>query len=204
MRIDASVDDRETALKLGINAGDFVSIDPQPEFLANGYLVSRFLDDKAAVACLLLAAEQLVKGRKPARDVHLIFTVSEEIGTGASGLVSTNVADVIALDIGIVATGQESREDGLALCMADATGPYDRQLSLEMEEVCNQASLPVNRDIFRFYKSDMASARLSGTDARMALMTFGVDSSHGYERTHIRSLEAMTEFLIAFAHKGLL
>lgn len=202
MRIDAPAGDRDAAAGLGIKPGDFVSIDPQPEFLDNGYLVSRFLDDKAAVASLLVAAEHLAKTDKPARDVHLYLTVSEEIGTGAPGLVSPHAGDLIALDIAIVAPGQESREDSLTICMGDATGPYDRELSLEMEEVCNHARLPVKRDLFRFYKSDMASARLSGTDARMALMTFGVDSSHGYERTHIRSLEALTEFLIAFARQA--
>ncbi len=202
MRIDATVHDREGATGLGVKAGDFVSIDPHPEFLENGYLVSRFLDDKAAVASVLVAARELLKGARPPRDIHLMFTVSEETGTGASGLVSPDVGDIVALDIGIVAPGQESREEELAICMADAFGPYNRELSLEMEAVCKQASIPVNRDIFRFYKSDLSSARLSGMDARMALMTFGVDSSHGYERTHIRSLEALTEFLIAFARKS--
>ncbi|MBO6509883.1 MAG: osmoprotectant NAGGN system M42 family peptidase [Roseibium sp.] len=201
LRIDAAVHNRADTVELGVRPGDFVSIDPKPEFLENGYLVSRFLDDKAAVACLLTAVSELAGGAMPARDIHFLFTVSEEIGTGASGLVNSAVADVIALDIGIVAEGQETREDALTICMADATGPYDRQLSLEMEAVCKEAELPVIRDVFRFYKSDTASARLSGTDARMALMTFGVDSSHGYERTHIRSLEALTEFLIAFSRR---
>lgn len=204
LRIDAAVHTRKDAVDLGVKPGDFVSIDPQPEFLETGFLVSRFLDDKAAVACLLTAASELAGGAKPARDVHFMFTVSEEIGTGASGLVSPAIADLVALDIGIVAQGQETREDSLTICMADATGPYDRQLSLHMEATCKEAGLPVLRDVFRFYKSDAASARLSGTDARMALMTFGVDSSHGYERTHIRSLEALTEFLIAFSRQAAL
>ncbi|WP_289033184.1 osmoprotectant NAGGN system M42 family peptidase [uncultured Roseibium sp.] len=204
VRIDAAVHNRADTIGLGVRPGDFVSIDPKPEFLESGYLVSRFLDDKAAVACLLTAATELAGGPMPARDIHFMFTVSEEIGTGAPGLVNPAVADVIALDIGIVAEGQETREDSLTICMADATGPYDRQLSLEMEAVCKEAELPVTRDVFRFYKSDTASARLSGTDARMALMAFGVDSSHGYERTHIRSLEALTEFLIVFPHRATL
>lgn len=201
VRIDAAVRNRADTMGLGVRPGDFVSIDPKPEFLENGYLVSRFLDDKAAVACLLIAASELAGGAGPTRDIHFLFTVSEEIGTGASGLVNPAIADVIALDIGIVAEGQETREDALTICMADATGPYDRQLSLEMEAICKETELPAIRDVFRYYKSDAASARLSGTDARMALMTFGVDSSHGYERTHMRSLEALTEFLIAFARK---
>lgn len=199
LRIDALVSDYDASVSLGVRPGDFVSIDPQPEFLQNGFLVSRFLDDKAAVAALLVAAGELAKGEKPPRDIHLMFTVSEEIGTGAPGLVSADVADLIALDIGIVAPGQAASEDRLTICMADAAGPYNRDLSLEMEAVCARASLPVTRDVFRYYESDLAGARLSGTDARMALMTFGVDASHGYERTHIDSLTALTEFLISYA-----
>jgi hypothetical protein len=36
--------------RLGIDVGDIVAIDPQPEFLHNGYIVSRHLDNKAGVA----------------------------------------------------------------------------------------------------------------------------------------------------------
>lgn len=199
LRIDADTTNREETEELGIGVGDFVSIDPQAEFIDNGYLVSRFLDDKAAVAALLVAAERLVSGGKPPRDIHLMFTVSEEIGTGAPSIVDPKIGDLIALDIASVAPGQESREDALTVAMADHSGPYDRQLSLEMIAACEAASIPVCRDIFRYYKSDLFSARMAGADARMALMTFGVDASHGYERTHVTSLDALARFIIAFA-----
>lgn len=202
LRIDADTTSREETEGLGVRVGDFVSIDPQAEFLDNGYLVSRFLDDKAAVAALLVAAQKLVSDSKPARDIHLMFTVSEEIGTGAPNIVDPRIGDLIALDIAIVAPGQESREDALSVAMADHSGPYDRQLSLEMIAECEAASISVCRDVFRYYKSDLFSARMAGADARMALMTFGVDASHGYERTHVASLEALARFIIAFAGRA--
>lgn len=199
LRIDADTTNRQATEGLGVSVGDFVSIDPQAEFLDNGYLVSRFLDDKAAVAALLVAAEMLVSGKKPARDIHLMFTVSEEVGTGAPNIADPKIGDLIALDIGIVAPGQQSRETVLSVAMADRSGPYDRQLSLDMIAVCEATGIDVCRDVFRYYKSDLFSARMAGSDARMALMAFGVDASHGYERTHVGSLEALTRFIVAFA-----
>jgi putative aminopeptidase FrvX len=59
LRVDAlSRDGRELA-RLGIEVGDIVAIDPQPEFLDNGFIVSRHLDNKAGVAIMLAAIEAL-------------------------------------------------------------------------------------------------------------------------------------------------
>ena len=44
-----------------INIGDIIAIDAQPEFLDNGFIVSRHLDDKAGVACLLAALKHIAE-----------------------------------------------------------------------------------------------------------------------------------------------
>ncbi|MHA1518043.1 MAG: osmoprotectant NAGGN system M42 family peptidase, partial [Alphaproteobacteria bacterium] len=49
VRVDARCSNAEEARKLGIEVGDIVAIDPKPEFLDNGYICSRHLDDKAGV-----------------------------------------------------------------------------------------------------------------------------------------------------------
>ena len=41
---------KEDIERLGIEIGDIIAIDPQPEFLDNGFIVSRHLDNKAGVA----------------------------------------------------------------------------------------------------------------------------------------------------------
>jgi putative aminopeptidase FrvX len=38
---------------------------------------------------------------------------------------------------------------------------------------------------------------------RDALVTFGTDATHGYERTHISSLESVARLLTAYAFSGL-
>lgn len=48
----------------------------------------------------------------------------------------------------------------------------------------------------RHYLSDAQSAVTAGPDIRTALLAFGCDGTHGYERTHIDSLAALTRLLV--------
>lgn len=196
LRIDAPVRSRSDAIEAGINTGDLVSIDPQPEFLDNGYIVARHLDNKAGVACLLAATGAIMAaGKKPSRDIHLMFTVSEEVGTGASAIVDPAIADLIAIDIGTTAPGQDSDEHCVTIGMGDQTGPFDHGLTRHLIETCRKNGIVHQRDVFRYYKSDLASARQAGVDARMALIAFGVDASHGYERIHCQALDGVERLI---------
>jgi putative aminopeptidase FrvX len=58
---------RRPEAKLGIDVGDMVAIDPQPEFLENGFIVSRHLDDKAGAAVMFAALEALVSAKRRSR-----------------------------------------------------------------------------------------------------------------------------------------
>ena len=56
----------------------------------------------------------------------------------------------------------------------------------------------MHRDLFRYYHSDAQSAIAAGHDIRTALLAFGCDATHGYERTHIDSLLGLTQLLSAY------
>ena len=47
--------------------------------------------------------------------------------------------------------------------------------------------------------SRSASAIEAGADVRTALITFGVDASHGYERIHTHALRSLAELITAYA-----
>ncbi|HKI65227.1 MAG TPA: osmoprotectant NAGGN system M42 family peptidase, partial [Burkholderiales bacterium] len=49
------------------------------------------------------------------------------------------------------------------------------------------------------YRSDSASALEAGDDVRTALITFGLDASHGYERIHMHALRSLAELVTAYA-----
>lgn len=200
MRVDARSESPADLEALGIAIGDHVAIDPQPEFLDTGYIVSRHLDDKAGVAAMLAALKALTEsGQTPPVDCWWFFTIAEEVGHGAAGVVLPDIASLVAVDNGTVAPGQNSRETGVTIAMADQTGPFDFHLTRKLAELCRAHGIEHQKDIFRHYRSDSASALEAGADVRTALLTFGVDASHGYERTHIDALTALARLLALYA-----
>ena len=199
LRIDALSRTREEALRLGIDVGDIVAVDPQPEFLDNGFVVSRHLDNKAGVAVMLAAMEAFRRDKTvPTVDTYWLFTIAEETGVGASGILIPEVASLITVDNGTSAPGQNSAEYGVTIAMADQTGPFDYHLTNKLVRLCRDSDIRYQKDVFRHYRSDSASAVESGADVRTALITFGVDASHGYERIHMHALRSLAELVTAY------
>jgi hypothetical protein len=56
--------------------------------------------------------------------------------------------------------------------------------------------------VFPYYFSDSAAALRAGFDIRNALIGFGADASHGWERTHLSALTAVAELLTLYAQNG--
>ena len=107
------------------------------------------------------------------------FTIAEEIGVGASSILHPEVASMVTMGNGTTAPGQDSDEFGVTIAMADETGPFDFHLTKKLVELCKRNDIVYQKDIFRHYRSDSASALEAGADVRTALLTFGVDASHG-------------------------
>ncbi|TFI59065.1 osmoprotectant NAGGN system M42 family peptidase [Sphingomonas parva] len=200
VRIDADCTDRQSVEALGIQIGDFVSIDPGTEFMDNGYIVSRHLDDKAGCAAMLAALKAMVDGKvRVPVDIHFIFTITEEVGSGASAVLLDNVVAMVSIDNGTTAPGQNSAEFGVTIGMADQVGPFDYHLTRKLIRLCEDHDIRYQRDVFRYYRSDSASALEGGADVRTALITFGIDASHSYERIHIHALKSIAELTVLYA-----
>jgi peptidase M42 family hydrolase len=199
LRVDALSRDTQDLDRLGIEVGDIVAIDPQPEFVENGFIVSRHLDNKAGVAVTLAAlkAMQAEKVSTPV-DIHFLFTIAEEVGIGASSILLPDVAAMLTVDNGTTAPGQNSDEFGVTISMADQTGPFDYHLTKKLVDLCKANDIRYQKDIFRYYRSDSASALQAGADVRSSLITFGVDASHGYERIHMHALRSLAELITAY------
>ncbi len=199
LRLDAYSTTKADCESLGVGIGDFVAFDPLPEFTESGHISARHLDDKAGVAALLAALKAIVEsGIEPQIDCHPLFTITEETGTGAAGVLPWDVSEFVGIDIAPVAPGQHSSEHAVSVAMQDSGGPYDYHLSRHLLRLGAENDLPVRRDMFRYYFSDAHSAVTSGHDIRTALLAFGCDATHGYERTHIDSLAALSRLLGAY------
>lgn len=190
----------ESGLKEVAQIGDYVFFDPEPELTADGIIKARFIDNQAGAAILLALAETLLADNAPrARDLHLVFSVTEEIGTGGAHLLTPEVSDLIAVDIAVNAPGQNSSAMGATLVHKDKGGPYDFDLTRRLTRLCEQGEIEHRHDVFRHYFSDTQPATAAGYDCRMALVCYACEATHGHERSHLASMQAVAEVLHAAA-----
>ncbi|MDO8106415.1 osmoprotectant NAGGN system M42 family peptidase [Isoptericola sp. b441] len=199
VRLDEHVATAEDLRALGLDVGDFVAQLASPVITDRGYVRSRHLDDKAGVAATL-AAVKAIKDSGVELPVHarLLVTCTEEIGHGASHGLAEDVAEMVSVDAAVVAPGQQSRERAVTVAMADGVGPFDYHLSRRLHAIGRDAGLDVVRDTFAHYRSDAASALEAGAHLRVALLGFGVDATHGHERTHLDSLAGLSTLLASY------
>jgi len=198
IRLDARVSSVEDVKDLGIQVGDFVSFDPRVE-VTNGFIRSRFLDDKACVAAIAAAVKSLADSDKaPAQTTYFHFSNYEEVGHGASAGIPDDVTELIAVDMAAVGLGQESDEFHATICVKDSGGPYHHGLSNKLRKLADEHEIPYKVDIYPYYGSDGEAFWRAGGDVAVALIGPGVDASHNYERTHTEALVATTNWIMAY------
>lgn len=199
VRLDAPCASSEDLAAQGVNVGDWIAFDPQPEVQPDGYINARYLDDKAAVAVLLTVCKAVRDHRLELPvDVHPLFTITEEVGSGSSAALHGDIAEMVSLDIAIAAPGQNTDERAVTICFQDLSGPFDYHLSHKLVRLATDHGIAHRRDVFRFYRSDSAAAVEAGNDIRTALIGFGADASHAQERTHVDALRALGRLTLAY------
>lgn len=198
VRLDARTKTRGETLALGIQVGDFVAFDPRVE-ITNGFIRSRHLDDKAAVACVVAALKAIADaGLQPAQTTYLHFSNYEEVGHGAAAGIPAEVVELVTVDMAAIGEGQTSTEFESTLCVKDSGGPYHHGLSQKLRTLADTIGIPYQVDIYPQYGSDGEAFWRAGGDVAVALIGPGVDASHNYERTHMDSLDATTRWIIAY------
>ncbi|HLN65414.1 MAG TPA: M42 family metallopeptidase [Symbiobacteriaceae bacterium] len=190
IRLDERVHNKEDVEKLGIQVGDFISLDPRAMLTPTGFVKSRHLDDKACAGILLGLAKHVVESKiELAATTHLFISNYEETGHGASSGIPAETTELIALDMAAVGEGQSSDEYSVTICVKDSTGPYDYELSRRLQYLASDQGIPYRVDIYPQYGSDASAALRAGGQFKAALVGPGIDASHSYERCHVDSLE---------------
>lgn len=197
--LDEKVNSVADVKKLGISAGDFISLDPRTVVTKSGFIKSRHLDDKAS-AGILLAFAQLVADREInlSRQVFLLFTTYEEVGHGGSSGIPDDVVEMISVDMGAVGDDLETDEFKVSICAKDSGGPYDYEVTTKLIRLARENKLQYAVDIYPHYGSDVEATLRAGFDIKHALIGPGVAASHGYERTHKEGLENTLKLLVLY------
>ena len=184
VRLDEVVKSAEDVKKLGINNGDYICIDPKTTVTDSGFLKSRFIDDKASVACLLTVAHILKENNiTPECDLVFLITMYEEVGHGA-GYIPRTLKSMLGVDMGCIGEDLSCTEYDVSICAKDSSGPYDYALTSKLIELAKKYELNYAVDIYPYYGSDIGAMWRAGYDIPGALIGTGVHASHGMERTH--------------------
>ena len=198
VRLDVRTTSEKETRELGINIGDCVAFDPRVE-VTNGFIRSRFLDDKACVANIVAAIKSMAEaGQSPARSVYFLISNYEEVGHGAASGIPSDVAELITVDMAVVGSGQESDEFHATLCIKDSSGVYHEGLNKKMRALAEKHNIPYKTDVYPFYGSDGEAFWRAGGDVALSLIGPGIDASHNYERAHMDGLNATTNWIMAY------
>ena len=196
--LDNDVKNEKDVRKLGIETGDYIGLEPRFT-MSNGYIKSRFIDDKACAAVLLTVMRSLAKAKKkPSRKIYAYFAMYEEIGHGTSWL-PDDVNDILAIDIAPIGPDQNSDERKVSIFAKDSRFPYHAQMTEEIRKAAIKNKVDYVMDIFTpHYGTDCDTSLVAGYDVRHAAIGPGTSNTHGYERTHMDALKNTYELLMSY------
>lgn len=196
--LDEMVESREDVLELGIVNGDIVSIEPRFQTTDNGYIKTRFIDDKAAVAAVFASLKYMTDNNlKPKYRTLLSFPHFEEINHGGA-YIPQEVEEYVAIDIGLIGPGLNGTERGVSVCVKDNFTPYDRNLTTRLIKLGKKVCSEVAVDVFYRYGTDASAALRAGNNVAAGAFGMACWCSHGMERTHMEGIDNTAKLLTAY------
>lgn len=198
LRLDEPVYTKQDVRDLGVEIGDFIAFDSNPEVLDNGYIIGRNLDNKAGAAAALEAIRLIKNQPEIENDTYFLFTISETIGSGSGAAVLPSVSELLTVDFASLRSNEKSPFKRVTLATGDASGPYDYHLTAHIEKLAVRASIPYQKKHLKAFHSDAAAALTAGHDVRTAVIAYAGDASHSVERTHMESLVNVVRLLMAY------
>lgn len=198
VRLDEKVSGKREVLELGISNGDIISIEPRFQYLPNGYIKSRFIDDKAGAAAVFAALKYMKEHElKPEYRTLLAFSFYEEINHGGS-YIPKEVEEMVAVDIGLIGPDYDGNERSVSICVKDNFSPYDRGLTNKLIGIAEEMGLSHAVDVFYRYGTDANAAVRAGNNVYAAAFGMACYCSHGMERTHVTGVEETVKLILGY------
>jgi putative aminopeptidase FrvX len=188
----------------GIHIGTRVCVERSKRTLVEfgDYLGCYFMDDRAPVAALLEVARVLsTRQQRPADDVYVVFTTSEEVG-GIGGTYASRTLPgdlTIALEVGPTeAEYATTVSGGPIVAYSDALCTYDKDVADRLINIADELGMSPQRAVLGAFESDASHSKANGLSARAGLLCLPTLSTHGYEVIHREAIPAMASVLVEF------
>ncbi len=203
-RLDCKLDRKQLAAK-GITIGSRVCVSRSRKapLVMGDYVAGYALDDKAAVAALIVAAGLLKRARRrPAQDTYLCMTSAEETGiAGGAYAARTLPGDtVIAVEVAPVAPEYPIAPgpDPVVL-YKDGSCIYDKGLADELCALASGLGFEPQRLAVRGFGSDASYIVKYGLAGKVAGVAVPTENTHGHEITHLQAIPNCAELLANYA-----
>jgi putative aminopeptidase FrvX len=188
----------------GVRPGTRLCVDRSKRTLvdAGDYVGCYFLDDRAAVTALLRAARVLrERGQRPANDVYLVFTTSEEIGGIGGSYASAALPGSLTLALEVGPTEQEystTVAGGPIVGYSDAQCVYDKDVADRLMKIATDRGLEPQAAVLGAFESDASHSKASGLTPRAGLLCLPTLSTHGFEVMHRGAIDSMAAVIVDF------
>ncbi|MFG6494189.1 M42 family metallopeptidase [Fictibacillus sp. UD] len=204
VRVDQEFHSKKDAEEAGISVGDFISFAPRFEESESGFVKSRHLDDKASVAILMHIIKQIKQSSVTLPNTtHFLISNNEEIGFGGNSNIPKETVEYLAVDMGAIGDGQATDEFTVSICAKDSGGPYHFALRKHLVALAEKHNIGYKVDIYPYYGSDATAAIRAGADIVHGLIGPGIDASHAFERTHVKSLKQTADLINVYLQSPL-
>lgn len=186
----------------GIHIGTKVVIGKHRKrpFILGDYICSYALDDKACVASLIALAG-IFSQEKPACDVYLVASSSEEIGAaGASWFANRLPAEtLIAVEVApVMPEYQTVNNQNPIILYQDGVSVYDEDMAKRLTELARSLGFDLQPACVTSYGSDASISRNHGLSAKAGCICFPTENTHGYEISSINAIENTIKLLRAY------
>jgi len=162
------------------------------------------LDDKGAVAAMLLTAKLVREAGRPPRTVYFAATSSEEGGcSGGQYAARTLPAEtMIAIEIAPVAPEYPVQMSPMPVIFYKDSYTYDKALCDRLAECCDKIGCGHQRGVFRSLGTDVSIALKAGLVGRGAAIGFPTENTHGYEMANMEAILNCARALASFVTDG--
>jgi len=202
-RLDCKLN-RQQLAKKGITVGTRVCISRARKvpLYPGDYVAGYGLDDKAAVAVLLVAAKMLREvGKRPRCDTYLCLTSAEETGIAGGPFAARTLPGDVAIAVEVAPVAPEYPVEpgpNPVIIYKDGQGVYDKGLSDELCAIAGELGLEPQRVAVRGFGSDASTIYKYGLAGRVAALAFPTENTHGCEIAHLGSLLNCAQVLAAY------
>lgn len=203
IRIDTGFSEEQA--KEIISLGDKITINSPFRELCNNRISTAAVDDRSGV-CAVLAALDMMKGRKPAYNLAVSFSSGEEVGERGAKMTAFSIQpdEAVVVDVSFGRTPDSSAKETAVLgsgVMIGFSAALDKEMSNKLCEIAEREKIPYTREIMPQSTGTNADAiGVIGKGIKCCTLSFPIRYMHtSIETVDLNDIEAAARLICKYA-----